>query len=170
MDLVVGDARAAEMKATEVLREPEAETAAYPRASGLVLIVDDDPLVLAAMGGLLANWGYDVMARGSHDDVVAALATAERRPDLIIADFHLSGGKTGIETIEHVRATLGGEIPAFLVSGDTSPERLQQSRASGYILLHKPVSPMMLRSLLVKLCGENRPTDGRDGAVDRVTA
>jgi CheY-like chemotaxis protein len=88
-----------------------------------------------------------------------------RRPDLIIADFHLSGGKTGIETIEHVRTAFGAEIPAFLISGDISPERLQQSRASGYLLLHKPVSPMMLRSLLGRLCGSGpRARDDGDPA------
>jgi signal transduction histidine kinase/CheY-like chemotaxis protein len=130
------------------------EVAAQAPASGLVLVIDDDPMVLAAMGGLLRSWGYEVIARGSHDDVVADVAAAARRPDLIVADFHLSGGKTGIETIEHVRAAFGADIPAFLISGDTSPERLQQSRASGYMLLHKPVSPMTLRSLMVRLCGD----------------
>ncbi len=159
---------AAQPAVTEPASRPE--IAAHPPQSGLVLVIDDDPMVLGAMGGLLASWGYGVIARGSHDDAVAGLLADARRPDLIIADFHLSGGKTGIETIEHVRAAFGAEIPAFLVSGDTSPERLQQSRASGYMLLHKPVSPMMLRSLLVRLCGEHRaPPDG-DGAADRVTA
>ena len=127
--------------------------------AGLVLVVDDDPMVLEAMRGLLERWGYRTITGASHE-AVAALAAGGPRPDLIIADFHLSGGRTGIETIEHVRAALGGKIPAFLVSGDTSPERLQQARAQGYTLLHKPVSPMTLRSLVVKLGG---------GAGDRVT-
>ncbi|HLH92032.1 MAG TPA: ATP-binding protein [Xanthobacteraceae bacterium] len=132
------------------------EVLAAGRATGLVLIVDDDPLVLGAVSGLLTSWGYDVIARGSHDDVVATLTADARRPDVIIADFHLSGGRTGIETIGQVRAAFGAEIPAFLVSGDTSPERLQQSREHGYVLLHKPVSPMTLRSLLVSLSREHQ--------------
>jgi signal transduction histidine kinase/CheY-like chemotaxis protein len=136
---------------TEVAAASRPEVAATAPASGLVLIVDDDPLVLGAMSGLIASWGYGVIAHGSHDDAVAALAADARRPDLIIADFHLSGGRTGIETIELVRAAFGAAIPAFLVSGDTSPDRLQQSRDRGYMLLHKPVSPMTLRSLLVSL-------------------
>jgi len=148
---------------------PHPEVAAPTAEHGLVLAVDDDPLVLGAMRGLLASWGYGVIACGSHDDVVAEVAAAARRPDLIIADFHLSGGRTGIETIEHVRARFGADIPAFLVSGDTSPERLQQSRAGGYMLLHKPVSPMTLRTLLVRPGGDGHTPPAGDGAADHLT-
>src|SRR5690349_16437280 len=122
---------------------------------GAVLVVDDDPMVLEAMRGLLTGWGYRAITGGSHEaTATATLGPDGPRPDLIVADFHLSGGMTGIETIEHVRAAFGAKIPAFLISGDTSPERLQKARAQGYTLLHKPVSPMALRSLLIKLCGK----------------
>jgi signal transduction histidine kinase/CheY-like chemotaxis protein len=133
----------------------------------VVLVVDDDPMVLEAMRGLLASWGYRTITGGSHD-AVAALVAGGPKPDLIIADFHLSGGRTGMETIAHVRAAFGAEIPAFLISGDTSPERLQQARAEGYTLLHKPISPMTLRSLVLKLGGGRR--DGDASAADHVTA
>jgi signal transduction histidine kinase/CheY-like chemotaxis protein len=120
--------------------------------AGIVLVVDDDPMVLEAMRGLLTSWGYRTITGGSHE-AVAALVADGPEPDLIIADFHLSGGRTGIETIDFVRAAFGAKIPAFLVSGDTSPERLQQARAQGHTLLHKPVSPMTLRSLVASLRG-----------------
>jgi signal transduction histidine kinase/CheY-like chemotaxis protein len=133
---------------------------------GAVLVVDDDPMVLEAMRGLLVGWGYRAITGGSHE-AVAALVAEVPKPDLIIADFHLSGGRTGMETIAHVRAAFGAEIPAFLVSGDTSPERLQQARAQGYTLLHKPVSAMTLRSLVVKLCGQQ--SDNGTSPADRIT-
>ena len=60
----------------------------------------------------------------------------------------MSRGKTRNEVIEGVRRALSAEIPAFLVSGDTSPELLRQARASGYHLLHKPVAPMTLRAMV----------------------
>ena len=50
--------------------------------------------------------------------------------------------------IDALRRTFSAEIPAFLVSGDTSPELLGQARASGYHLLHKPVDPMKLRAMV----------------------
>jgi signal transduction histidine kinase len=104
----------------------------------LVVVIDDDPLVLEGMGGLFRSWGYQLVA-GTDDEALAGVADLDRPPDLIVSDYHLSGGKTGIEVIEGLRRTLSADIPAFLVSGDTSPELLRQARATGYHLLHKPV-------------------------------
>jgi len=68
------------------------------------------------------------------------------RPDLIISDYRLSDGKTGIEVIEQLRHEFGGAIPAFLISGDTHSDALHQARANSLHLLHKPVDPMRLRA------------------------
>jgi two-component system, sensor histidine kinase len=35
-----------------------------------------------------------------------------------------------------------------LITGDTDPERLQEAEASGYRLLHKPVSSSKLKDVL----------------------
>ncbi len=113
----------------------------------LVVVIDDDPLVLEGMGGLFRSWGYQLVA-GTDDEALAGVADRDRPPDLIVSDHHLSSGKTGIEVIEGLRRALSAEIPAFLVSGDTSPELLRQARASGYHLLHKPVDPMTLRAMV----------------------
>ena len=113
----------------------------------LVVVIDDDPLVLEGMGGLFRSWGYQLVA-GTDEEALAGVADLDRPPDLIVSDYHLSGGKTGIEVIEGLRRTLSADIPAFLVSGDTSPELLRQARASGYHLLHKPVDPMTLRAMV----------------------
>jgi signal transduction histidine kinase len=114
----------------------------------LVVVIDDDPLVLEGMCGLFRSWGYHLLVAGADDEAIAGIADCDRPPALIVSDYHLSGGKTGIEVIEALRRTLSAEIPAFLVSGDTSPELLRQARASGYYLLHKPVDPMTLRAMV----------------------
>jgi CheY-like chemotaxis protein len=44
-------------------------------------------------------------------------------------------------------------VPAVLVTADTAPGTLQQARASGVPMLHKPVSPVKLRALLAQLLG-----------------
>ena len=50
---------------------------------------------------------------------------------------------------------IGRSKRAFLISGDTGPERLREARASGHHLLHKPVHPMMLRAMLNRLLKED---------------
>jgi DNA-binding response OmpR family regulator len=67
---------------------------------------------------------------------------------LIIADYHLSDGRTGMEIIERLRSSFNDPIPAFLISGDTDPQRLSHASDNGYHLLHKPVAPMALRAVL----------------------
>jgi len=114
----------------------------------LVVVIDDDALVLDSMGGLLRSWGCDAMTATSADVALAGLAEHDRTPDLIICDYRLSDGQNGIEAIQKLREAFSLSIPAFLISGDTAPERLRDARASGYHLLHKPVRPRTLRAML----------------------
>jgi CheY-like chemotaxis protein len=116
----------------------------------LVAVIDDDPLVRASLGGLLGQWGCRVVAGGSPDGILSSLASNDR-PDLIICDYRLGGGDSGILAIEELRAFFQATIPAFLISGDTAPERLREAQESGHRLLHKPVSPMKLRAMLSEL-------------------
>ncbi len=117
----------------------------------LVAVIDDDPLVLEGMGGLLRSWGYRVITGASDNAALVGLRAQQRTPDLIISDYRLPDGKTGIEVIERLRSTLDADIPAFLLSGDTNPELLQDGRINGYHLLHKPVNPMVLRALVTQV-------------------
>jgi CheY-like chemotaxis protein len=82
---------------------------------------------------------------------VEQLAQTPALPDLIISDYRLADGQTGIEAISSVCHTLGCAVPAFLISGDTAPERLRDATASGYRLLHKPITPMALRAMLNRM-------------------
>ena len=122
----------------------------------LIVVVDDDPLVLDSTCGLLLSWGCTVVTGESGSSALAALLEHRRPPDLIISDFRLSGGKTGIDAIAELRRAFPETIPAFLVSGDTSPEPLHETRASGFHLLHKPVDPMRLRAVLNRALKEKK--------------
>jgi signal transduction histidine kinase len=121
----------------------------------LIVVIDNDPLVLDGMSGLLRSWGCRVVTAGCDRTVLNALAGHDRPPDLIISDYHLLDGKTGMEVIERLRSAFNYPIPGFLISGDTAPERLSEARDNGYHLLHKPVAPMALRAVLNGLLGKS---------------
>jgi two-component system, sensor histidine kinase len=125
------------------------QTACNASAGQLVVVIDDDPMVLDGMRGLLRSWGYRVVAAASDSAALADLAEQNQRPDLIISDYRLGGGKTGIEAIERLRHVF--PIPACLITGETAPEGLLAARASGYLLLYKPVPPTALRATLSQL-------------------
>jgi len=126
-------------------------TIADPVSGKLIVVIDDDALVLDGMRGILQSWGCRVVTAASDTQAFARLAEEGGQPDLIISDYRLADGKTGIEAIERLRGALDFAVPAFLISGDTAPERLREASASGYHLLHKPVPPMALRTTLNRL-------------------
>ena len=144
----------------EPLESPQ-PAAAYVEGK-LILIIDDASIVLEGTGGLLRTWGYSIMTAGSEETALNELTEHRRRPDLIISDFHLPNGKTGIEAIERINAAFAASIPAVLISGDTSPERLRDAKEKGNILLHKPVDPMRLRAAMNQIFIDH--ADGRDTA------
>ena len=113
----------------------------------LVLVIDDDPLVLEGMSGIFRKWGCRVVTADSDSKALKAATAQDDVPDLIISDYHLANGRTGIATIEWLRSELSAQIPAFLISGDTDPATLHEAKVKGFHLLHKPVDPMALRAM-----------------------
>jgi CheY-like chemotaxis protein len=115
-------------------------------AAKLVVVIDDDPAILEGMSGLLQSWGYRVVAAATEELALAKLAGHGQRPDLIICDFHLAGGKIGTQAIERLRDAF--EIPALLITGGIAPDRPHVARASRYELLRKPVDATALQTML----------------------
>jgi CheY-like chemotaxis protein len=98
------------------------------------------------MHALLSGWGMQVECA---PNAAAALAQAGMTaPDVLLVDYRLGEEADGISAISALREHWQRALPAILVTGDTAPERLQQARASGLPLLHKPVRPAAIRSLL----------------------
>ena len=136
------------------------------------MVIDDDELVRDGTRGLLKSWGCLVVTAESEDAAMAKLAEHDRQPDLIISDYHLAHGKAGFELIDRLRRACAAQIPAFLISGDTAPERLREASAGGYYLLHKPVLPITLRSVVSQLLTNHErevaslePTIAREPAI-----
>src|SRR6516164_6269138 len=119
----------------------------------LVVVIEDDPLILEATEGLLRSWGCCVVAARSCDEALVRLAETEagRRPDVIVCDYQLSRGMTGVDAIERLRSAFpipALPIPALLISGDASSFRCEVgSRA--YRLLYKPVNAERFHAALV---------------------
>jgi len=112
-----------------------------------VVVIEDDQDVREAMQNLLTDWGLRVLAAETSDEVLAS-AQADVAPALVISDYHLPNCETGITAIARLREVWGEDLPAMLISGDTSPENVLTMAASGLSVLHKPVRPAKLRALL----------------------
>ncbi|MBI5165844.1 MAG: PAS domain-containing protein [Magnetospirillum sp.] len=121
-----------------------------------VLVIEDEGNLRQSLGWLLGEWGYAPTGVASGEAAEAAIA-AGCRPAAIIADFRLETAITGPEAISRVRAALGAAIPAVILTGDTARERIKDLHGSGIALLHKPVSPQVLRQAVAAMVGAKTP-------------
>lgn len=67
-------------------------------------------------------------------------------PDLVLADYRLPDGATGLMAMDTVRRRLGRDVPGILLTGDTSSDRLREAASAQCALLHKPIQPHSLQA------------------------
>lgn len=129
--------------------------------TGTVLIIDDDPTVRDMIKMLLDEEGHRTMVAS---DVATALDLTGKDtegPDLVIADYNLSCGASGLDAIASVRQQLQRDIPAIILTGDIATTTLRSVADQGYIQLNKPVKSQQLVGLIQQLLVKSR-TDGID--------
>ena len=113
-----------------------------------ILLVDDELAILHSMSLLLASWGYLPLCAGDPQQAHAIMAQRVGRVDLMIVDLRLGHGGDGLLLAATLRARWGA-IPVLLVSGETNPSKLKDAAASGFPILHKPLSPDTLHESIL---------------------
>ncbi|GEP08763.1 ATP-binding response regulator [Methylobacterium gnaphalii] len=131
---------------------PDAGIRIMPVATTLtgarVLVVENDASTSEALVRLLKNWDAQVSAHRDLAGVVRALGEGMKRPDVIIIDYHLDDGAVGLDVVGYLRRTRGWVTPVIVTTADYSKEIEQQVMETGAELVHKPIKPAQLRSLL----------------------
>lgn len=117
----------------------------------LIVVVEDEPAVRSALEALLRAWGASIV---SFDSVAACEAWAQRTdaesdlPDLLIVDYRLEKGRSGVEAIAVLRQRFGEQLPAIMVTGSTTSGHEQEAQENNFHLLIKPVVPNKLRAMI----------------------
>lgn len=126
--------------------------AAMPRLDRMenlqVLVVDDDMLVRISTAGILESWGCRVLVAGDLQESKDLCSQAQL--DMVICDYRLPDGD-GLMLADYIKAHYEIQPAFILVSGDTAPEIQQAANERGLHLMHKPVRPAKLRSLVIFL-------------------
>ncbi|HEU4620191.1 MAG TPA: ATP-binding protein [Gammaproteobacteria bacterium] len=128
-----------------------------PAVGGLILVVDDEAAVAEATGLLLELEGFEVKVASCAEEALAL--TRERAPDLVVSDYHLRGGETGLKVVQAVRSRANHDVPAVFLTGDTTGRGIDVASLARVRLLTKPLrGDELLETIQSELAG------GADGS------
>ncbi len=111
---------------------------------GLVLYVEDDPAIADAVRMLLEIEKIDVVVAGGAGAAIDLVARQGVDPGLIVADFRLEAGMTGLDVIGHLREMLGRPVPALIVTGEIADSVREACARNSIDVLLKPVDSVRL--------------------------
>jgi two-component system cell cycle sensor histidine kinase/response regulator CckA len=101
-----------------------------------ILIVDDDPAILALTGAVLRGEGYTVLSAGSGWQAVEVYESAAQPIRLLVADV-IMPDLTGPVLAARLR-TRQPDLRVLFISGYHDTQFVQRSLSNGFTLLAKP--------------------------------
>jgi signal transduction histidine kinase len=119
-----------------------------------VLVIDDEPSILAGISFLLGSWGCEVMTAEDAQQAMEAVHQWMQPPDIVISDLRLREG-TGLDVIDlldRYYRRRPGDPPPFarvLITGETRGDFLRNVDQATTQVLYKPVSPERLHDVMV---------------------
>jgi CheY-like chemotaxis protein len=146
--------------AGERRREASVDRAELPAAPGpasrvrRILLIDEDREILGALRIYLLCAGYRVYAAANADEALDRARMARMATsliDLIIANADLTGDDDGLAVIVKTRLLLGYNVPAVLLTTQTSIEIGKPAPLANVSLLRKPVNVDELNALIGEL-------------------
>jgi len=99
-----------------------------------------------------------VVATG--DEALAWVRQQDFRPDLILSDYNLRGTIDGVQTIRALRAHLGWDAPAIIMTGDIRSDTVSAIAADDISVLIKPFSVNDLLQKITAASSRPRIDDG----------
>ncbi len=103
-----------------------------------VLAIEDETSVRSALRRLLKQKGVEAAIVATSMDALALIREQGLRPDLLLCDYNLRGSPDGVSTIKHLRAALGRNVPAVVMTGDTRSQTVASIASEGFAVLIKP--------------------------------
>ncbi|CCG42412.1 Hybrid two-component sensor-regulator transcriptional histidine kinase fixJ (modular protein) [Magnetospirillum molischianum DSM 120] len=129
-----------------------------------ILVVEDDIAISSMMNSLFTAEGATVTVTSNAATAISLAAVSPRAFDLVVTDYTLRDGPTGLDLISRLRTTEQPDLPVILLTGDISTTTLRKiGTHTGCIHMTKPVSTtQLLHAAGVLLSRTQRPgTDAR---------
>lgn len=133
-------------------KAPKVAQHAYGFEDAKILVIDNEEAVLDAMRTVLEKWSCDCRFLRSYAEIARLFRDEPYfKFQVVLADYHLDRGETGLKAIEQLRALCPISFKPVIVTADHSPETAELVAAANCQLLLKPVRPAQLRALLQHL-------------------
>lgn len=114
----------------------------------IVLLIENDEDVLFGTTKRLEKWGADVLACRTIEEALTCVTDMGMAPDIILADYQLDDGQTGVDAIARVRCMTHAHVPAILITANRSPAIRAAGLTSDISVMYKPVKLNRLRPLI----------------------
>ncbi|ATD04631.1 MULTISPECIES: PAS domain-containing hybrid sensor histidine kinase/response regulator [Pseudoalteromonas] len=112
-----------------------------------IWLVDNDRNVLEALKQLLENWGCEI-ATATNLIELEQLKAENTLPQLLIVDYQLDDGVTGLEVIEQAGLMT---LPAIVNTANHDEQIRERVLDAGYPLLYKPLKAPALKRMIKRL-------------------
>jgi signal transduction histidine kinase len=136
-------------RAAVSLARPAAPDLAEDRLVGRrVLCMENEPAVLAGIEALLLSWGCHTVAVRDRESAMSWVRKAEAVPDILLVDYHLDRGESGLELAEEIQELWGSRVPSIVITADHTQGAQTAATARGCQILRKPLKPAALRAVM----------------------
>ncbi len=132
-------------------KQLEAVETPHEDPAGRLLIVEDNAILRHGLENIAQQWGCETYTAGSGEEALDVAAANNWRIDAIVTDYRLGAGLNGVQAAQEIARRSGRDFPTLVLTGDTAKNRIAEITASGFDLLHKPVSTEELRRKLAQL-------------------
>jgi CheY-like chemotaxis protein len=132
-----------------------------PSGSETILVVEDDPAVLALAVDTLQGFGYRVTTARNAASALRRLR-GRQSFDMLFSDVVMPGGVSGIELARRARV-LRPDLKILLTSGFVGEEA--EAWANEFPMIDKPYEPSRLVSRVRTAFDGDGPADGREAPV-----
>jgi CheY-like chemotaxis protein len=129
-----------------------AASLSLPIAGLNVLCIDNDPDILDGMSALLERWSCTAYCSLTLEAALDSIKAHNYTPDVMLVDYNLGrSSDNGLVLLQKLQKQLPSKPPAVLITADVSETVMQEAKDLGFEYLRKPVNPVILRKLLMKL-------------------
>ena len=115
-----------------------------------ILVVEDQDEIRCLLAEALEQCGHEVKTSCTAQEAIALLEQGAARIDVLVTDFMLPGGMTGLDLARKARALMP-DLKVLTISGNATQEVIRASCLERGAFLAKPFRPSDLTRAVAEL-------------------